>query len=73
MNGMPINDGKWEEQQEILSNAYWDSVFQILEFMINDIFPSDFEEISPNRDIKLYFKKKYQILYKQNKNQHGYL
>jgi hypothetical protein len=65
MNGTQINDSSWEKQKEILSDAYWDSIFQLLEFMINDIFPSDFEEISPNGDVKQYFKTKYQISFKE--------
>lgn len=64
MNGSQ-NNIIYEEQKEILSNAYWDSVFQLLEFMLNDIFPSDFYEISPKGNIKEYFKKKYQINLKQ--------
>jgi hypothetical protein len=66
MNGTKINDSSWEKQKEILSDAYWDSIFQLLEFMINDIFPSDFEEVSPDGDVKLYFKRKYQITFKEN-------
>jgi hypothetical protein len=66
MNGLDKNNINWEKQKDILSNAYWDSVFQLLEFMINDIFPSDFNEISPNGDVKEYFKKKYQISFKEN-------
>lgn len=64
MNGSH-NNSKWEEQKEILSNAHWDSVFQLLEFMINDIFPSDFFTISPDGNVKEYFKKKYQLTFKQ--------
>jgi hypothetical protein len=66
MNGLDKNNINWEKQKDILSNAYWDSVFQLLEFMINDIFPSDFNEISTNGDVKEYFKKKYQISSKEN-------
>lgn len=61
MNGMPINDGKWEEQQEILSNAYWDQIFELLQFLMNDIHPDDFFEHSPDGNIKQYFKSKYQV------------
>jgi hypothetical protein len=61
MNGMPINDGKWEEQQEILSNAYWDQIFELLQFLMNDIQPDDFFEHSHDGNIKKYFKSKYQV------------
>jgi hypothetical protein len=61
MNGMRINDGKWEEQQEILSNAHWDAIFELLQFLMNDIQPSDFYEFSPNGNVKQYFKNKYQV------------
>lgn len=58
---MRIDDGKWEEQQEILSNAHWDAIFELLQFLMNDIQPSDFYEFSPNGNIKQYFKNKYQV------------
>lgn len=58
---MRINDGKWEEQQEILSNAHWDAIFELLQFLMNDIQPSDFYEFSPNGNVKQYFKNKYQV------------
>jgi len=50
-----------EEQIELLSSVHWDAVFELLQFMINDIYPGDFEEFSPNGVIKDYFKNKYQI------------
>lgn len=65
MNGIIPNDDKWKEQQDILSNAHWEQVFQLLEFMINDIYPSDFDEISPKGNVKDYFKHKYQLTFKQ--------
>ena len=65
MNGIVPNDPKWMEQQEILSNAHWEQVFQLLEFMINDIYPSDFDEIAPSGNVKEYFKNKYQLTFKQ--------
>lgn len=61
MNGLQNNDGKWEEQQEILSNAHWDAIFELLQFLMNDIQPSDFYEFSPNGNVKQYFKNKYQV------------
>lgn len=65
MNGIIPNDSKWAEQQEILSNAHWEQVFQLLEFMINDIYPGDFDEKAPSGNVKDYFKNKYQITFKQ--------
>lgn len=61
MNGMPNSDSKLEEQIEILSNAHWDAIFELLQFLMNDIQPSDFYEFSPNGNIKQYFKNKYQV------------
>lgn len=64
MNGTVPYDPKWEEQQEILSNAHWNQIFQLLEFMVNGIYPDDFDEISPNGDAITYFQKKYQVKFK---------
>lgn len=61
MNGMPNRDSKLEEQIEILSNAHWDAIFELLQFLMNDIQPSDFYEFSPKGNIKQYFKNKYQV------------
>lgn len=61
MNGLQNRDSKWEEQKEILSNAHWDAIFELLQFLMNDIQPSDFYEFSPNGNIKQYFKNKYQV------------
>jgi len=65
MNGIIPNDIKWAEQQDILSNAHWEQVFQLLEFMINDIYPGDFDERAPSGNVKDYFKNKYQLTFKQ--------
>ena len=65
MNGIVPNDPKLIEQRAILSNAHWEQVFQLLEFMINDIYPSDFDEVAPSGNVKVYFKNKYQLTFKQ--------
>jgi hypothetical protein len=65
MNGTQINDSSWEKQKEILSDAHWEQVFQLLEFMINDIYPGDFDERAPSGNVKDYFKNKYQLTFKQ--------
>jgi len=54
-----------EEQINVLSNAHWDVIFTLLEFMMNDITPGDFLEYSPQGNYKEYFQKKYQIKLKQ--------
>ncbi len=64
MNGIVPNDPKWLEQQEILSNAHWEQIFQLLEFMVNDIYPDDFDDLSPTGDVRDYFKAKYQVTFK---------
>lgn len=56
-----INDEVINKQIEIISNARWDEVFNLLEFMVNDIFPSDFDEYCTTGIIRDYFKNKYQI------------
>jgi hypothetical protein len=65
MNGIIPNDPKWEEQQEILSNAHWEQIFQLLEFMVNDIYPDDFDDVSLSGDVRDYFKAKYQVTFKR--------
>jgi len=65
MNGIIPNDPKWLEQQEILSNAHWEQIFQLLEFMVNDIYPDDFDYVSPSGDVRDYFKAKYQVTFKR--------
>lgn len=66
MNGLiPMDNNKvLNEQMEICSRATWDLVFQLLEFMMNDIYPEDFNEHSPNGIIKDYFKNKYKLIIK---------
>ena len=64
MNGIIPNDTKWEEQQEILSNAHWEQIFQLLEFMVNGIYPDDFDDVSKSGDVREYFKRKYQVKFK---------
>lgn len=54
-----------EEQINVLSNAHWDVIFTLLEFMMNDITPGDFLEYSPKGNYKEYFQKKYQVKLKQ--------
>lgn len=51
----------FDTQVKLISNARWDEVFQILEFMMNDIFPDDFNEFSTDKTVRTYFKNKYQI------------
>jgi len=61
-----IIDKEFREANElILSNAYWDYTFAMLEFMMNDVFPSDFEEFAPNGVVKDYFKNKVKITARQ--------
>lgn len=54
-----------EEQINVLSNAHWDVIFTLLEFMMNDITPGDFLEYSPEGNYKEYFQNKYQVKLKQ--------
>jgi len=63
MNGLvPIDNNKIQhEQMEILSRATWEQVFSLLEFMMNDIYPDDFDRFSPDGIIKDYFKNKFHI------------
>lgn len=56
-----INDEFIERQIEIISNARWDEVFELLQFMVNDIFPDDYNEYCKTGIIRDYFKTKYQI------------
>jgi len=49
------------EEERMRSNMYWDHVFILLEFMINDIYPDDFRKFSPNGVIRDYFKNKYNL------------
>lgn len=61
-----IIDKEFREANElILSNAYWDYTFGILEFMMNDVYPSDFKEFSPEGKVKDYFKNKFKITARQ--------
>ncbi len=50
-----------EEQINLISNAHWDSIFILLEFMMNDITPGDFHEFTPKGNFKEYFQNKYQV------------
>jgi hypothetical protein len=54
-----------EEQINIISNSHWDVIFTLLEFMMNDITPGDFDEYSKSGNFKEYFKNKYQVKLKQ--------
>ena len=54
-----------EEQINIISNSHWDVIFTLLEFMMNDITPGDFDDYSKSGNIKEYFKNKYQVKLKQ--------
>lgn len=59
-----MNDERLEQENDILSDVLWSQVFELLLFMTNDIFPSDFYEHSPNGIVKVYFQKKYKISFK---------
>jgi hypothetical protein len=54
-----------EEQINLISNAYWDSIFTILQLMMNDITPGDLYDYSPSGNFKEYFQNKYQVKLKQ--------
>lgn len=54
-----------ESHQIVISNSYWDYTFAMLEFMMNDVYPSDFQEFSPNGVVKDYFKNKFKISARQ--------
>ena len=58
-----MND-RLEKESDILSDVLWTQVFELLLFMHNDIFPSDFYEHSPDGIVKIYFQKKYKISFK---------
>ena len=51
----------YDTQIRLISNARWDEIFQILEFMMNDIFPDDFNQYATDKSVRTYFKNKYQI------------
>jgi malate synthase len=55
MNGLMRND------RHIMSNARWDEIFELLHFMMNDIYPDDFKEYCETGIIRDYFKNKYLI------------
>jgi len=59
-----MNDERIEKESHILSDVLWTQVFELLLFMHNDIFPSDFYEHSPEGIVKVYFQKKYKISFK---------
>lgn len=51
----------FDKQIRIISDARWDEVFELLQFIVNDIYPSDFDEYCKTGIIRDYFKNKYQI------------
>lgn len=61
MNGLIPKDEFMDKQIDLLSDAYWEQVFEFLQFMMNDIYPADYKEYSKNDLIIDYFKNKYQI------------
>jgi hypothetical protein len=54
-----------EEQINLISNTHWDVIFTLMEFMLNDINPSDLYEYSPGGYYKEYFQNKYQVKLKE--------
>lgn len=59
---MDINHNQQLQKQiDIVSNANWDFCFEIIQLWMNDIHPSDLEEYSPSRNIREYFKNKFQL------------
>jgi hypothetical protein len=65
MNEEVIDKEFKESHQIVVSNHYWDYTFAMLEFMMNDVYPSDFKEFSPDGVIKDYFKNKFKITARQ--------
>lgn len=59
---------KESSQNKILSDMHWDEVMKILEFIFNDIYPSDFRKFSPDGKVSIYFKNKYLIIRNDNRN-----
>jgi len=53
------------DEMDIVSNAHWENVFSLIDFMINGIYPDDFAKYSDTGLVKDYFKNKYHIKIKQ--------
>lgn len=54
-------------EEKIQSDMQWDFVFEVLQFFMNDIEPSDLRDYSPSGNIREYFKNKYKLI-KRKKN-----